>query len=154
MGDRWLYDTTVVSMAPCLLFAPDLTEVHRGQRVVFQFHNWYVAVDPKVADDLLALRGLVVDFVGRSVGQTLTKVHTDATDALGRLFSDHAALEGGDDDDELGVSLDELRSAQDEATGAGSAAIAIGESVEAYWPDNDAWLPATIQVVSEDGYEV
>lgn len=100
---RWLYDTTVVPMAPCFLFAPSLEELHRGKRVVFRLGNLTVAVDPQVADDLLKLRTLLADFINRSVGHRLTEVHTTATDALSRLFSERAGggqLEGGSDDEE------------------------------------------------------
>jgi len=101
--ERFLYDTTVVSMAPCLLFAPSLVELHRGQRVVFRVNTWEVAVDPQVADDLLDLRTLLAEFISRSVGQRLTEAHMAATDALSRLFSERAGgslLEGGDDEEE------------------------------------------------------
>lgn len=54
--DRWLYDSTVIGAAPLLLFAPALTEVHRKQRVVFELERWHMAVDVRVADELLKLR--------------------------------------------------------------------------------------------------
>merc|ERR1712046_480607 len=88
-------------------------------------------------------------------------------------FSDHAALEDGDDDEELGVepAHDESKTTvcgsdvvdlgteyKDECVvlenDAGSATITVGENVEAYWPDDDSWLPATIQNVSINGYEI
>lgn len=162
-SERWLYDTTVVSMAPCLLFAPRLEELHRGKRVVFRVGGWEVAVDQEVADDLLALRASLQDFIIRSVGHRPTEVHMAATDALSRLFSERAggALEGGDDDEEDGEASNG-NSLEATPQGAGSG-FSVGDLAECYWPEDDAWLPATVERVlatgdfivswSEDGSE-
>eukprot|EP00931_Biecheleriopsis_adriatica_P058375 TRINITY_DN34728_c0_g1_i2.p1 TRINITY_DN34728_c0_g1~~TRINITY_DN34728_c0_g1_i2.p1 ORF type:complete len:1070 (+),score=238.07 TRINITY_DN34728_c0_g1_i2:248-3211(+) len=99
--DRWMYDTTVVGMAPVLLFAPDVQEVMReGERVLFSIGSWRVCVDAAVADEFIALRELTVEFINGSVGQMPTGVHTMATDALTRLFSDHAPITREDDDED------------------------------------------------------
>ena len=106
--DRYMYDTSVVSMAPLLLFAPVLHRLHATERrVTFGLGGgdgrgggWRVAVDAAVAEDLLALREHLSEFVLRSVGQPPTAEHWAATDALGRLFSDHAPIAGMDDDDD------------------------------------------------------
>ena len=103
--ERYMYDTSVVSMAPLLLFAPALHKLHATERrVTFGLGGgkrggWRVAVDAAIAEDLLALRELLSEFVQRSVGQPPTAEHWAATDALGCLFSDHAPIAGMDDDD-------------------------------------------------------
>ncbi|CAE7771224.1 unnamed protein product, partial [Symbiodinium necroappetens] len=89
--DRFMYDTTVVGLAPLLLFAPALKEVHRGRRVVFELSpKSHVAVDVKVADVLQSLRGLVASFVDRSVGTTPTPLMLDTAQGLSRLFAEQA----------------------------------------------------------------
>eukprot|EP00930_Biecheleria_cincta_P070106 TRINITY_DN57764_c0_g1_i1.p1 TRINITY_DN57764_c0_g1~~TRINITY_DN57764_c0_g1_i1.p1 ORF type:complete len:1174 (+),score=171.27 TRINITY_DN57764_c0_g1_i1:284-3523(+) len=99
--DRWMYDTTVVGMAPVLLFAPNVQEIMReGERALFSIGSWRVCVDSAIADDMLELRELTVQFINRSVGHTPTAVHTAATDALTRLFSDHAPVVRNDDDED------------------------------------------------------
>lgn len=141
-SDRWLYDTTVVSMAPCLLFAPSLEELHRGKRVVFRVGDWLLAVDPQVADDLVALRASLLDFVSRSVGHAPTDVHMSATDALCKLFSERVVLEAADEEE------DEEAAGQSAADDVSTApAFAAGEAVECYWPDGDEYLPATVVAV-------
>ena len=101
--DRYMYDCSQVQMAPCLLFAPRLREIGRTeQRVTFGLDGWRVAVAAGAADELLAVRALLLDFVQRAVGQPLAAAHYRATDALNRLFSEHAqlSLPGDDDDDD------------------------------------------------------
>ena len=89
--ERFMYDTTVVGLAPLLLFAPVLKEVHRGRRVVFELSpKSHVAVDVKVAGVLQSLRGLVATFVDRSVGTTPTPVMLDTALELSRLFAEQA----------------------------------------------------------------
>ena len=103
-----MYDTSVVSTAPLLLFAPVLHRLHATERrVTFGLDGgggraggWRVAVDAAVAEDLIALREHLSEFVLRSVGQPPTAEHWAATDALGRLFSDHAPIAGMDEDDD------------------------------------------------------
>jgi hypothetical protein len=91
---RYLYDTSRVQPAPVLLFAPELPVVRRTpRRVTFALGTrWRVAVDAGAADDLIRVRELLSTFVHRSVGQPLTAVHLAATDALSRLFSEHAPV--------------------------------------------------------------
>ena len=48
----------------------------------------------------MALREQLSELVLRSVGQPPTAEHWAATDALGRLFSDHAPIAGMDEDDD------------------------------------------------------
>ena len=106
--DRYMYDTSVVSVAPLLLFAPMLHRLHATERrVTFGLGGgdgrgggWRVAVDAAVAEDFLALREYLSELVLRSVGQPPTAEQWAATDALGRLFSDHAPIAGMDDDDD------------------------------------------------------
>jgi len=148
--DRWLYDTTVVTMAPLLLFAPELDEIYRGHRVVFRISSWEVAVEPSVADDILALRQLLRRVVDCSVGCTPTKVHMAATDALVCLFSDKAALEGvAEEEWEVVDAADqEATSPQDEVVieevSEPEEPIDVGSLVEAFWPEDDQWLLATV----------
>ena len=103
--DRYMYDTSVVSVAPLLLFAPVLHRLHATERrVTFGLGGagggWRVAVDAAVAEDFLALREYLSELVLRSVGQPPTAEQWAATDALGRLFSDHAPIAGMDDEEE------------------------------------------------------
>jgi len=151
--ERWLYDSTVVTLAPCLLFAPQLEELHRGARVVFRISGWEVAVEPEVADDVLALRELLADFVSRSVGHPPTDVHAAATDALSSLFSERAgSLEAAEDDEET-----ELATPRNGNGGVAAPAVrsqrqrTAGDLVECYWPDDDTWLPATVLNAQAEG---
>jgi len=164
--DRWMYDTTVVSMAPCLLFAPRLEELHRGKRVVFRINGWEVAVDPNAADILLALRALLADFIDRSVGHKPTSVHTTVTDALSGLFSEHVASVDVDAEDEGEAGSGAQRTghvdcvevdAEDEGEAGNGEAwqedhpIAAGDAVNGYWPEDDTWLPAKVIRVNPNG---
>ena len=91
--DRYLYDTTRVQMAPLLLFAQDLPVVRRtGTRTTFRLAGWSVAVDAAAADELLALRTSLHVFIQRSVGVPPTEAHLVATEALSRVFSEHAPV--------------------------------------------------------------
>jgi hypothetical protein len=124
-----MYDTSVVSIAPLLLFAPRLQRLHATERrVTFGVGGggdggmWRVAVDAAVAEDLLALRELLGEFVQRSVGQPPTAVHWAATDALGRLFSEHAPVAGLDEDEEDEEEDALLPVAQPSAVGKGKGA--------------------------------
>ena len=100
--DRYLYDTSAVQMAVCLLFAPKVEMTRRTPtRARLELGAWTVSVDAAVADELLALRRCLAEFVQRSVGEAPTAVHLAATDALGALFSERAPLvEANDDDDD------------------------------------------------------
>lgn len=166
--ERWMYDTTVVSMAPCLLFAPELEELHRGHRVVFRLSAWMVAVDPHVADDLLALRASIAEFINRSVGQESSPEHLEATDALSTIFSEHAPLHSGDlEDEDAAPENTEEPSLEHSEQDVGMQGLATeeevanlsdvgdlfvsGEEVECYWPDDDSWLLATVVKVHADG---
>ena len=128
-----MYDTSVVSIAPLLLFAPRLQRLHATERrVTFGVGGggdggsaggwWRVAVDAAVAEDLLALRELLGEFVQCSVGQPPTAVHWAATDALGRLFSEHAPVAGLDEDEEDEEEDALLPVAQPSAVGKGKGA--------------------------------
>lgn len=95
--DRYLYDSTVVGAAPCLLFAPFLKEIQRKQRAIFELETWHVAVDLRVADELLALRPLVADFVNAVVGERLGNAPLEAANALQKLFTEKVETTGGDE---------------------------------------------------------
>ncbi len=95
--DRYLYDSTVVGAAPCLLFAPYLKEIQRRQRAIFELETWHVAVDLRVADELLALRPLVADFVNAVVGERLGNAPLEAANALQKLFTEKVETTGGDE---------------------------------------------------------
>eukprot|EP00928_Gymnodinium_smaydae_P010064 TRINITY_DN1377_c0_g2_i1.p1 TRINITY_DN1377_c0_g2~~TRINITY_DN1377_c0_g2_i1.p1 ORF type:complete len:1082 (-),score=211.79 TRINITY_DN1377_c0_g2_i1:112-3357(-) len=129
--DRWLYDTTAVGMAPVLLFAPEVKEVMReGERALFAIGSWKVCVDGGVADNVLTLRELTVQFINRSVGQAPTAAHVAATDALARLFSERAPLarDGDEEEDDDGAAS---------ATSAGD-----GASVTVAGGSSASWAPA------------
>mmetsp|Transcript_37356 Transcript_37356/g.115181 ORF Transcript_37356/g.115181 Transcript_37356/m.115181 type:complete len:746 (-) Transcript_37356:60-2297(-) len=57
--------------------------------------------------------------------------------------------EPAEDEEEAWVDVEEEAPA--EVLVPGGEALAAGDGVEGYWPDDDAWLPATIQVEHEDG---
>jgi len=157
--DRYLYDTTVVGMAPVLLFAPSVDVLHRGRRVILGIGNWQFAIDPLVADDLLALRDYVTEFISKAVGQEPTKAHLAATDALGRLFSEAAAVEAYHEDDD-GPSVGGEPGPEQagdalpiDVTVSGEAEVkivSVGERAEGYWPDTDEWLPVVVQGYSSN----
>eukprot|EP00929_Paragymnodinium_shiwhaense_P078463 TRINITY_DN40685_c0_g1_i1.p1 TRINITY_DN40685_c0_g1~~TRINITY_DN40685_c0_g1_i1.p1 ORF type:complete len:858 (-),score=188.78 TRINITY_DN40685_c0_g1_i1:226-2799(-) len=99
--DRWLYDTSIVEMVPLLLFAPSLEELKReGSKALLSLGSWRVTVDAAAADELLALREALTRFIDASVGQPPSAVHASATDALARIFSEHAPLAWNEDDEE------------------------------------------------------
>ncbi|CAK9107515.1 unnamed protein product [Durusdinium trenchii] len=100
--DRWLYDSTVIGAAPLLLFAPALTEVHRKQRVVFELERWHMAVDVRVADELLKLRRLLASFVNDVVGERLTPTQLQAAEALQKVFAEQVETTGGTEDEAEG----------------------------------------------------
>merc|ERR1712113_900734 len=151
------YDTTVVSMAPCLLFAPRLEELHRGKRVVFRINSWDVAVDPQAADNLLALRALLADFINRSVGHRPTSVHMGVTDALSNLFSEHVECVDADIEDEGEASNRETQQEDEDSQAVleneldQDRPIAAGDIVKGYWPEDDSWLPAKVLKVHANG---
>ena len=89
-------------MGPVLLFAHDLEVVRRSEtRVTLRLGAWPVAVDADVADELLALRGAFAELVQRCIGEPPTAEVYEATEALSRVFSDHAPVSAAlfDDDD-------------------------------------------------------
>lgn len=104
--DRYLYDSTVIGAAPCLLFAPSLKEIQRKQRAIFELETWHVAVDLRVADELLALRPLVADFVNAVVGERLGDVQLEAAEVLQKLFAEQVETTGGDEEDEAEAEND------------------------------------------------
>ena len=97
-----------VQMAPVLLFAQELPIVRRtGTHTTFRLAGWSVAVAAAAADELIALRASLHAFVQRAVGEPPTMAHRAATDALSRVFSEHApvlpaglAAEAEDEDEE------------------------------------------------------
>lgn len=111
----------------------------------------------QVADDVLALRELLAEFVSRSVGHPPTDVHMAATDVLSQLFSEHAGgLEAGDEDDEESLLPGTPRSekgggGREAATAAPPATFPAGASVECYWPETEEYLPATVLKAQADG---
>ncbi|CAJ1380664.1 unnamed protein product [Effrenium voratum] len=98
-SNRFLYDSTVVGLAPSLLFAPSRSwrEVHRGKRVVVELEqSWHVAVDVQVADELFKLRQLVANFLDTVVGRVPSQWQLDAAAELQKLFAEKVATAGGD----------------------------------------------------------
>jgi hypothetical protein len=96
-----MYDTSLVQMGPVLLFAPDLELAKRTEaRATFRLGEWSVCVASAAADELLALRASLGEFVQRSVGEPPGEIHAAATEALSRIFSAHAPVETGDDGEE------------------------------------------------------
>merc|ERR1711920_975203 len=96
---------------------------------------------------MLQLRKLLEDFVSRSVGHPPTDVHKVVTDALSALFSKHAGrLEAFEEDEELELAAP--GGSNPHNGGSNPVATlqerAAGDPVECYWPDGDAWLPATV----------
>ena len=64
-----MYDTTRVQMGPVLLFAVDLALGKRTPtRTTLRLGGWTVALDTVAADELLALRRVLHEFIQRSVG--------------------------------------------------------------------------------------
>ena len=138
--ERFMYDTTVIGLAPLLLFAPAMKEVHRGCRVVFELDKSHVAVSAKVADALLSLRGLVSTFLDRSVGARPTKGTLDAAMALSGLFAETVATVEGDgaedEDSAKGEGLDgETANPLESIRGEVDVEVEVEEEVELF----DAW---------------
>ena len=79
------------------IFAPFLKEIQRKQRAIFELETWHVAVDLRVADELLALRPLVADFVNAVVGERLGNAPLEAANALQKLFTEKVETTGGDE---------------------------------------------------------
>ena len=104
-SERYLYDTTRVQMAPCLLFSHQLPIVRRtSTHTTFRLADWPVAVNSAAANELLALRTSLSTFIQRSVGEPLTAAQLTATDVLSRIFSENtpiiAAQNAGDEDED------------------------------------------------------
>jgi len=99
--ERYMYDTSVVPISAALLFAPDLTVSRRtGARTTrLLLGGWALSVDTAVADELLALRASLADFIQRTVGEPLAEAHLPAIEALSRIFSAHAPVSAGDDEE-------------------------------------------------------
>jgi len=108
---RYLYDTSRVQMAPVLLFAHELPVVHRApQRVtVLLGGRWRIAIAADAADELLRVRELLAEFIQLSVGRQRTPAHAAATNAINRLFSDHAPVIVDEDDEESVAEQEEGR---------------------------------------------
>ena len=121
-----MYDTTRVQMAPVLLFAQELPVVRRtGTHTTFRLAGWSVAVKAPAASELLSLRASLHAFIQRSVGEPPSELHLAATEALSRVFSEHAPVqpaglhdEDDDDDDAAFENFD--------IDGAVAAAVAAG----------------------------
>ena len=98
---RFMYDTSVVQISVALLFAPDLTVSRRtGARTTrLMLGGWAISVDTAVADELLALRASLAEFVQRTVGEPLAEAHMPAIEALSRIFSAHAPVSAADDEE-------------------------------------------------------
>eukprot|EP00438_Fugacium_kawagutii_P028003 Skav236474 [mRNA] locus=scaffold1440:55805:62630:+ [translate_table: standard] len=152
--DRYLYDSTVVGAAPCLLFAPALKEIQRKQHAIFGLETWHVAVDLRVADELLKLRPLVADFVNAVVGERLGPVQLEAADALQNLFAEKVETTGGDAEDEGEAENDgpddawdsEPRSEQEKA--ASRIPPNKGQASLKCWDSDDPWHSMSICAVS------
>ena len=155
-----MYDTSVVQMGPCLLFAPDLAVVRRtGTRTTMRIGGWSVAVDTPAADELLALRSSLAEFIQRTVGEPPHPGHREATEALRRAFATHAPVVayGFDEDDEAeteheaqaaeGPELEAVEAddaewtAEDMAEAAMEAASARADPSSSQLPDTDAREP-------------
>ena len=80
------YDTSVVSLAQVVLFAPDVflkpTKSGRGRLTISP--ELSVLIEEDVADDLLRTRELLRAFVDSSVGRKPTAAAARACDALAR----------------------------------------------------------------------
>ena len=119
--ERYLYDTTHVQMSPVLLFAADLTLGKRTPtRTTLRVGGWTVALETPAAEELLALRRVLHEFIQRSVGAPPTEAHNVATDALSRIFSEHAPVLTGhyDDDDEEEIDVSAVLDAAARGEGA------------------------------------
>ncbi|EGB02617.1 hypothetical protein AURANDRAFT_68716 [Aureococcus anophagefferens] len=96
-SDRYLYDTSVVSLAQVLLFAPDVAQstTNSGRAKLAVAPDLQVLVDAAALDDVLATRDLLQAFVQRSVGRPTDDASARASAALAALFSaDTLALHG------------------------------------------------------------
>eukprot|EP00965_Chrysotila_dentata_P192056 6174941-Pleurochrysis_carterae.AAC.3 len=115
-SDRFLYDTSVVGMAPVLLFSPGLRLVHRGSRAVFAVQDWTFAVAVDVADDLLAMHQGLRTLLDETVGRSPKPEQARAIEILAKLLTgkdsveDLVGVDSGDEDDAFfkGLSQAEL----------------------------------------------
>mmetsp|Transcript_157673 Transcript_157673/g.279596 ORF Transcript_157673/g.279596 Transcript_157673/m.279596 type:complete len:369 (-) Transcript_157673:54-1160(-) len=64
-------------------------------------------------------------------------------------FGEEEQHEVGEEDLEGGDELDEEPHAEEDALA--EVPLTVGDEVEAYWPEDDTWLPATIKKVHLDG---
>ncbi|KAH8093480.1 helicase [Aureococcus anophagefferens] len=101
-SDRYLYDTSVVSLAQVLLFAPDVAQstTNSGRAKLAVAPDLQVLVDAAALDDVLATRDLLQAFVQRSVGRPTDDASARASAALAALFSADVSADFGDDDEE------------------------------------------------------
>jgi hypothetical protein len=147
--ERFLYDTTRVQMGPCLLFAHELPVVRKtSTHTTFRLGGWSVAVDHNCADALLALRSSLSEFIQRAAGEPPTESQLAATEALSRIFSEHApvthAICDDEDDDDVedeapGPAYEAVRPQPqpgvEGAPGASRAAVIVDDDVL----DSDPW---------------
>ncbi|KAH8070537.1 helicase [Aureococcus anophagefferens] len=100
-SDRYLYDTSVVSLAQVLLFAPDVAQstTNSGRAKLAVAPDLQVLVDAAALDDVLATRDLLQAFVQRSVGRP-TDGASRASAALAALLRRRGADFGDDDEEE------------------------------------------------------
>ena len=101
-SDRYLYDTSVVSLAMVVLFAPTvaLSRTNSGKAKLDVARDLHVLVDPDVLDDVVETRRLLAAFVQQRVGKRNDPKAAAAADALAALFGDDVRANFGDDDDD------------------------------------------------------
>jgi len=91
--ERFMYDTTAVEVLPLLLFAPSVKEVARdGSSVLLTMGDWKFVLNAQAIDEFFEVRRLTSEFINASVGHLPTQLQLDASEALARLFTEHAPM--------------------------------------------------------------